>query len=458
MSENLEHSTPKTTVSDAAHVVQGAATPEVKQPVNNGVQSVAPKGFAKNDPRHGSAIPLHTPDPAKVSAGLAGSYQPQIEASTKSHKLTDPAFNLGSFLTYYPMLRLLGYSAEITYSAMNNTAKETSKKANSTTSGMRAEKTAPTEKITPKNVYAKTKNWLATEHESGALKRNLGLAEAGIFSGMAAIYWAKERKTFLQETDLAVAAERGYDEKDINYAHLKASKNPLIQSAYDRFQLQHATRFGAGLFFAGGIPLGVIANGVLITAERTIFYRPLAFDILKKAVVDVQSNNLGESSKDELVDNLIRVQQQARRDHDKPTISREEIDGLRPVIEKISDDIIDGRFGFEGALYIMGGGVIIPENPEQSMKNFQHVHNVGISGIAHEAKWIREKSGARPNQLWEAQMRATRSEGYVAESAQPDSLKKFQNQLSGRGPAAVGSRDGSRRGGSDSRGGTGLVI
>jgi hypothetical protein len=128
------------------------------------------------------------------------------------------------------------------------------------------------------------------------------------------------------------------------------------------------------------------------------------------------------------------------------------------VLNAVAQDIVDGRFGFEGALYIMGGGVIIPENPEQSMKNYQHVHNVGVSGIAHEGKWIREKSGARPNQLWEAQVRATRDAGYVAESAKPESLKKYQQQLNSRGPAAAGSRDGSRRGGSDTRGDTGLVI
>gem|GEM_PF-3485720 len=433
MDERLEHSTPKTAIHDTATVSRGIDA-------SNG------------------AVALHTPDPAKVSAGLAGSYQPQIEPSTKSHKLTDPAFNLGSFLTYYPMLRFAGYTAEVLYSQTLKGVKEN--KFDTLTGNKAFTEPLPksfTGKI--KYTYDNTKEWMHNKHhKEKKLAGYLAFAEAAAFTSMAGIYWAKEHKHFLHETDLAVAAERGFDEKEINYGHLKASKNPLIQSAYDRQYLQHRMRVAAGATFAGGIPLGIVANGLLITAERTIFYRPLGFDILKKAVVDVQSNNLGESSKDELIDNLIRVMQQTRRDHDRDTISREQIDGLRPVLDKVADDIIDGRFGFEGALYIMGGGVIIPENPEQSMKNFQHVHNVGVSGIAHEAKWIREKSGARPNQLWEEQMRATRSDGYVAESAQSDSLKKFQNQLSARGPAAAGSRDGSRRGGSDSRGGTGLVM
>ena len=50
---------------------------------------------------------------------------------------------------------------------------------------------------------------------------------------------------------------------------------------------------------------------------------------------------LGEESKPELVDNLVRVLQSARMDNDREAISKVEIDGLRPTLNNIAQDIID---------------------------------------------------------------------------------------------------------------------
>ena len=72
MTKPLEHNTPKNAIHSTATIAHGADAAD--KPVG--------------------AVPLHTPDPAKVSAGLAGSYQPQIEQSSKSHKATDPALSL----------------------------------------------------------------------------------------------------------------------------------------------------------------------------------------------------------------------------------------------------------------------------------------------------------------------------------------------------------------------------
>ena len=310
MDERLEHSTPQTAINSPQTIVRGVDASE----------------------KPTSAVPLHTPDPAKVSAGLAGSYQPHIEQSSKSHRITDPALNMSSFFTYYPMLRLAGYTAEVAY---NQTLKQADRTVDVEKSGG-FDRAEPQKKKLNNKTYNAVKGWLSNKHDQRKLAPMLAKGEAGIFTSMAGIYWLKEHKHFLHETDLAVAAERGYDEKDINYSHLKASKNPLIQSAYDRQWMQHRMRVAAGLSFLPGIPIGIVANGLLITAERTIFYRPIAYDILKKAVVDVQSNQLGETAKDELIDNLIRVMQQSRRDHDKDTIPRDQIDGLRPVLEKLS--------------------------------------------------------------------------------------------------------------------------
>ena len=104
------------------------------------------------------------------------------------------------------------------------------------------------------------------------------------------------------------------------------------------------------------------------------------------------------------------------------------------------------RIGFKAALYVMGGGVLIPESPEVSESNYQHIHEIGVSGVAHEAAWIRHRTGAKPSAAWESDVRATRENGYVAESAHRDVLDDYRDDLQKHGPATAGSRNMGRRG------------
>ncbi|MFO1242331.1 MAG: hypothetical protein U1E36_03920 [Rickettsiales bacterium] len=136
-----------------------------------------------------------------------------------------------------------------------------------------------------------------------------------------------------------------------------------------------------------------------------------------------------------------------------PTISRQQIDDLRPVLEKVADDILDKRFGMKGALYIMGGGVLIPGNPAQSMTNYDHVRTVGVEGVAIEL-FQRKQATALPKPMKASRGRIfppgsrnrRQQKDYVAESARRDELVRQRQSIYSRGPGYTGSPDESRPG------------
>ena len=229
----------------------------------------------------------------------------------------------------------------------------------------------------------------------------------------------------------------------------------MIQSAMDRHKWQYRLRYATAPTFALGLQMGILANAFVITAERTAFYRPIALDVLKRALTEVQINNLDSGlTKEKLTDDLVKVLQQLRLDHRQPTIAHSQLHGIRPTLQLIAQDIIDKKIGFSGAIYVMGGGVIVPEDPQQTQRNYAHIREVGVSGVAKEACQIRETMHVGPAKLWEARIASQRNEAAQGEapakaaSAKPDSLVRLRSELAGHGPVHGGAINAGRRGSS----------
>lgn len=381
-------------------------------------------------------------------------------------------FNLSSFMSYYPMLRLTGYTFEAAYSPMNRTLQNLH--------GNALDKLAKNKKLNWREeavrcyygdgIPGSAKNPFFEKYQKGKegakdsllgnsmenqkakpgsnfdlheydpnYKTRFNRVESVVFTGLAAMHSWEAGKQLKENFKLAVATEFGKDPKDVTFSDLRRSNNPLVVSAVDRFCWQTPTRLGAGLAFLGSLWGGIIANSIVISTECTIFYRPIAYDLLSKAVNDVQINNLGAEAKGEVVDNLIRVLQAERFDHRQANIPREQVEGLRPVLELVADDVISKRFGITGLMYIMGGGVLIPEDPQQSMRNYQHVREVGVSGVTEEAKKIKAERKVPSNKIWDAQLVSkTRSgengEQNIAESARREELLRERRAILARGP------------------------
>ncbi len=384
-------------------------------------------------------------------------------------------FNLSSFFSYYPMLRLFGYGFEAGYSPITRTMQSRhlgglSKIGDGKESLTFGEKIAlkifPDQPLglsenpfiakvdlsnpTTPNVFDNSinKENLSADFQKPTVediqkktaehyKKVLNRSEAVAFTSLAAISSYGNYKQMVSNFKLAVGAELGKDPKEVTFMDLRRSNNPIVVSAMDRFLWQTPIRVGAGMAFMPGLGWGIAANSLVITTERTIFYRPLAYDILAKAVNDVQINSLGQEAKGEVVDNLIRVMQAQRFDHRQALIPREQIDALRPTLNMIADDVINKRFGITGMMYVMGGGVLIPEDPAQSQANYQHVRDVGVSGVMEEAKKIRQEKHVPSTRIWEARLieqKRMSGEEYVAESARRDELLKERRAILARGP------------------------
>lgn len=387
-------------------------------------------------------------------------------------------FDLSSFFSYYPMLRLFGYSFEAGYSQLNRGLQKVhgsgagklrmpngnqknltwleklttriygeaqpgerpivpetaSPQPNTPEDRMVSSKDAPPGN-TAKQPSAPAANGYDPKRHEEYYKSRINYAESIAFTALALWHSKSSYDQMRDNCKLAVAAELGKDVKSIGLNDLRHSNNPLVVSAINRSFWQSLLRTGGGLSFIHSLWAGIMVNSAVITAERTVFYRPIAYDVLSKTVNDVQMNSLGMEAKSDVVDNLIRVLQAERFDHRQQMIPREQVEAMRPTLDLIAEDVINKRFGITGMMYIMGGGVIIPEDPQQTQTNYMHVRDIGVSGVMEEAKHIKRTTHAPSTKIWEARLaESAKGEEKIAESARRDELLRERRAILARGP------------------------
>lgn len=435
---------PPASLAPADIPVQGSAVP-----VSKDSQTIQPDFSAQFRPAAA----------ARQAAAQSDNFMPFIYKVPENQKkkgifgIEYPKFDVESSLaSFYATFRLVGYICDPMYSVAKQkilnyqeTSQEFLKKI------FRQDVIISSEHLAGATLNQKTLHYV---NKITRLKPAyyLNVAETAAFFALARHYTKKDRKDLHTNLDLAVAGERGIVSDTLPDKELWESKNPIVESVMDRHKWQTRMRHGAAPFFLAGLPWGILANAFVITAERTAFYRPIAYDVLKKAVTDVQVNNLDSALvKDKLTDDLIKVLQQERMDHRQPVIPHKQIHAIRPVLTTIAQDIIDKKFGFAGMIYVMGGGVIVPEDPEQTRLNYEHVRQVGVSGIAREGKIIQEQLKVGPARTWEAHINAQRTEAVDGKdpargSASREALLRQRQELMAKGPVHSGAVQDGRRG------------
>lgn len=353
-------------------------------------------------------------------------------------------FNLNSFFTFLPMLRAFGYSFDIMYGPITGWFEDNHLQA--VDKKLRMEKLTPVERFTI-YTYGDKKPPLGEGSEYQRVRRGkayyqhvIDKVEGVTFTAFSIVACYSMLNTLLKDTRLALAAELSKEPEQITLFDLRKSNNPMIATEVDKAIWKTIIRMGSGLLFFKGLQYGVLGNVLSITGERTVFYNPTAYDILQKSINNVQINNLGMEAKPDLVDALVKCIQAQRIDHRREVYSRDKIDSIRPVLDKIAESLINKQYGVAGALYIMGGGIIIPGDLKQSMVNYEHVEQVGgVKGIAKEGAWIRRHNNVPTNKVWDARMDMERKgENYVAESAQRDALLEQRAQILAKGPSLPG--------------------
>ncbi len=369
-------------------------------------------------------------------------------------------FNLNSFFTFLPMLRAFGYTFDIMYTPIitwmqsnHNTSMPKALSGAPMTLGERVAHYAFGSKEIPQSQNGTTISKLNAERSfyQGPINK----VEAVAFTGLALVSATSMLKTLLKDARLAVGAEMAKDPDTVTLFDLRASDNPMVATQVDKALWQVAIRTTAGALFAKGLQWGVLGNVLAITTERTVFYHPTAFDILQKSINNVQINNLGQEAKADLVDGLVKTLQAEQLDHRRQVYSRQDIDSIRPTLELVAEDIIDKKFGFAGALYVMGAGVLQPGNAEQTRINYEHVRDVGVKGVAKEGLWMRQHQGVPTNKVWEAKLEmARKGKDYVAESATREELLRHRQQILARGPLLPTGR----RSDPAEQGGSGVIV
>lgn len=269
-------------------------------------------------------------------------------------------------------------------------------------------------------------------------QRHVLMAEGVAFGLLAGHAFMQEKKALLDNCRLALGAELGKDKDDISIIDLFKSDNPLIQTETNRLLWKTISRMGSSAAFFGGMRPGMVAMALNIGAERTIFYKKTAYDDVVRIVNDAQFNHLeGNVTRDALINDLQRSIQSVQINHERDPVNELDMQALRPVLEKISEDIIDKKIGVESLIGIIGGGILILGDPAQSAANYAHVRQRGFEGIARDALALRQEHGLEEGQVWDKR-RYTGSNyqppSDIASSARPDKLMqerlRYENRTS----------------------------
>ncbi len=260
--------------------------------------------------------------------------------------------------------------------------------------------------------------------------------EAGLITGVAMMRTSMECNHMVDDFRLSLAAEFGKDEADVNLTDCFQSRNPIIEIESKRMAGKFVSRFtsGAGFFF--GLTTGLVTSALNIGAERTLFFANTPYDMLSKAVNDVQYNHLhGEVVQDILINDMQKSLQAMYADRGRNVVTDKEIQELRPTLSKVAQDIIDKRIGVESIFGIMGGGIIVVGDPAQSAKNYEFVSKNMMESVVEIAKLRKQEAAHAFNNIVQFKQR----EGGqailphdIATTARPDFVQAERGRIESR--------------------------
>ncbi len=250
--------------------------------------------------------------------------------------------------------------------------------------------------------------------------RKILYLETATFTALGGYYSSREFINLFDNCKLALAAELGKAEQEVTWRDIFNTDNPIISTEVNRLAWKTTLRLGSGLGYLHSLEAGVLLGIANISAERTAFNVDSAYDMTAKTVNDVQLNHLtGEAIREDIINGLQRIMQRTTIDHNRTPMDEEELHRLRPIFSDIAQDITDKRIGIASVIGYLGGGIIIPGEPEQSRANYEYVKQHGLASMAADGAERRERLEIAENQpIWrryEPEVKEERAD--VAESA-----------------------------------------
>ncbi len=265
----------------------------------------------------------------------------------------------GTLFSYYPWLRMTGYVFDLLYVPMALMM-----------SGQKVGTEFP------------NRNGIKVE-----FRTKLNRIEAATFTGLAAVAAVADRAAFRQEFAGAVAAELGENEDKVGLIQMRQSHNPIVESAMDYYSWRNVARFGTSLFFFKGLIVGVLAKLFDVTLERSVFRQTPAYENAEQLVGTIRRQNLGLRMQDEVVNDMVGVIQQSRSEHQLEPFDEATIDSWIPALEELANALISNKnIGSNELVFGLGGGMLIPGDGEQSLKNIRTMLELGLERVAEMRK------------------------------------------------------------------------
>ncbi len=267
-----------------------------------------------------------------------------------------PDFSYKSIFEYYSMMRFIGYIASGTASTIGRVLDE---------------KYFPEEK-SKGNLFTKGRRYVA-------------MVEACLFLGNIVFNIYRDRNNFMEQMGPSVAAELGKTPEELHFWDLTKSNNPIVKSMMSRFFWQNTIRTLSSMGFLHSIEAGVVLNAADITFERAIAVEHTAFETLSKAVKKVHDYNLGEFQRTEVRKQLMEsVQRSLIDDHQMHPLSREDIAANQPLFDKLTDLVIDKKFGVPEVIYMLGRVIDNPKTTHQILQDMQEIERKGLTAFTRQ--------------------------------------------------------------------------
>jgi hypothetical protein len=295
----------------------------------------------------------------------------------------DPLWN-----NYYTMLRAGGYTFNAAFPDLVKLAGNTFKKSSKEV--IEPDIIFETGSI-PAQKVAGPSQAKASDSGSPYVKKVMYL-ETAAFAGLALVYSYRDLRNLFENCKLALAAERGKEEQQVTMMDMFNTDNPIISTEANRVLWKGIIRVGSGAAYLHRLETGLLAAVLNISAERTIFYQKTSYDMASEIVNDVQLNHLtGDAVKEDIINGLQRIVQRTTVDHNRTPIGEAELRDLRPIFADMAEDIIEKRIGISSIIGYLGGGIIIPNNPNQSRVNYDYVKQHGLTHVAADGAQLREQ-------------------------------------------------------------------
>lgn len=366
---------------------------------------------------------------------------PQEQSRTASqHKWSD-VFSNSDIWTYLPLMRSASYVCEAIYKPLQYSMHHMDNKLGGAiynTHNKFSFHSYPDFEKAPSILNPLDKKNIGKLSRADAYAGVVNKSESALFTLLATICLKKEYENFKQLAAYPIAVEQGKAPEDVTLSDIFHSQNPIIHSEVQRFCGKAVTRIGSGLSFTLGLPAGIIGNSIAILFERSVFSHPKTYDMINSVVGEYSRASAGEEAVAQLTFKLKNIYQQVRIEEKAQPLNRIQMQQLHDTFKKLATDVVAQRIGPSGVLYVFGGGVITPDDPDRTKQNYDYISDVagGVVGLQREAKHLRDTTGLPGTQIWQAQHVARDVAGQfksqapeIAPSAQPNKLLDSVNTL-----------------------------